>query len=50
MATHGRELTALYMETTNIVNSLKVLKGYTEWSEGLMSSCNEPIMKMNKEN
>ena len=30
MATHGSELTALYMETTNIVNSLKVVKGSTE--------------------
>ena len=50
MATHGSELTALYMEATNIVNSLKVVKGSTERSEDLMSSCNESIMKMNKEN
>jgi hypothetical protein len=27
MATHDSELTALYMETTNIVDSLKVVKG-----------------------
>ena len=50
MATHGSELTALYMETTNIANSWKVVKGSTERSEDLMSSCNESIMKMNKEN
>ena len=50
MATHDSELTALYMKTTNIVDSLKVVKGSTERSENLMSLCNESIMKLNKEN
>ena len=50
MATYSSELTALYMETTNIVDSLKVVKGSTERSENLMSLCNESIMKLNKEN
>ena len=36
-ATHDSELTALYMQTTNIVDSLKVVKGSTE---NLMSLCN----------
>ena len=50
MANHDSELTALCIETTNIVYFLKVLKGSTERLEDLMSSCDESIMKINKEN